>query len=170
MIEHLVLLALFTYASYRDIKTHTVSNFVWVVTVILGFLFSISKFIHYPFMIYIWTGTIIVTTLLSVGLYVARIWGGADCKALISISIITPTYPSWFTPLLGQHFPVFPLTVLENSILTASFWILYLILKRKTVKEIQKQPIPFIPFMTIGIVLTILIGDPIATIYSNTFL
>ena len=112
------------YSSYSDLKTRRVSNRVWKLM-----LLSLLGFILYEA---VQGGTSYVIRLLfsfffifslTYLLFRLKIFGGADAKALIVLSILIPVYPA--LELGGQNFPLlgvsphglFSLTVLENALL-----------------------------------------------------
>ena len=112
------------YSSYLDLKTRRVPNRVWKLM-----LLSLSGFLIYEIvnggvsfilqLVFSFFSSLLLTYLL----FRARVFGGADAKALIVIGTLVPVYPvqefyGYTFPLLG--FPpagLFALTVLENSFL-----------------------------------------------------
>jgi len=112
------------YSSYLDLKTRRVPNRVWKIMLnsLKGFLIyevvngGVSYILQLVFSFF-------SSLLLTYLLFRARVFGGADAKALIVIGTLIPVYPvlefyGYTFPLLG--FPpagLFALTVLENSFL-----------------------------------------------------
>lgn len=185
-----------SYASYSDIKTRTVSDKVWLLIGVFGFLFllyefynnpyyilalvsfgiffltaffeatektdfykgEINKFIFYPILIFgfalfffvfykfailskdwqfIKLLLIPLMILICYGLYYSRLLhGGADAKALMSISVLTPFYPTsailtlifpsfvlWSFSINNEPIELYPfaIVVLTNSVIFAIF-------------------------------------------------
>ncbi|HDM36166.1 MAG TPA: peptidase A24 [Candidatus Syntrophoarchaeum butanivorans] len=112
------------YACYSDIKWRRVTNKLWIPMIGLGVPFLIVDFIEkginsiLPALI-----SIVLVFLLVYALYYLGVFGGADAKALISISILIPFYPS--LNIFGYHLPfyglpihqIFALSVLGNGVL-----------------------------------------------------
>ena len=71
----------------------------------------------------------IVTSALSVALFYAGAFGGADAKALICISLALPSYPTHLLQPYGFVFPIFPITVFTNAVLLAALSVFYVILR-----------------------------------------
>lgn len=114
MIEYkiAVSLVILVYASYLDIKSREVDDKPWVVFSLIGVSFMV-----YEFMI---SGTVSdwflvlfsigITAPLAFILYYMGFYGGADAKALVTLSFILPVYKS---PIYLHTFA--PLTVLTNA-------------------------------------------------------
>jgi Type IV leader peptidase family./Archaeal Peptidase A24 C-terminus Type II. len=96
------------YASYSDLKTRKVDNKVWIMAVGCGLvlllfkieiycLVSIVFMILFAFLVY-YLGVF----LSNIHVLRGGIYGGADAKAIISLSILMPTWP-----FFSEYFPVF---------------------------------------------------------------
>lgn len=112
------------YASYSDVRTREVSDVVWLVMTTSGvFLASVELFTGSlnPFQVF---KSILVGGIFAFLLFILK-FGGADVKAIISISLLFPTFPLLSTfhlrlpimqvPLLD----IFVLSTLTNSLLIA---------------------------------------------------
>jgi len=128
----LVVLPVFAWAAWRDINTRRLPNRLWPPLVGLGLvLLAWEAFQLAPFgtlegqLFLIQAG---VSLLFIAPLGYAFWWiggfGGADAKALITLAVLLPTYPSYI--LSGLHLPlvetpigVFSLTILTNTVLFA---------------------------------------------------
>ncbi|MFQ6134218.1 MAG: prepilin peptidase [Nitrososphaerales archaeon] len=114
MIEYriAVSLAMLIYASYLDLKSREVDDKPWIFFSLIGVSFSIIEFMV--------SGTVSdwFLALLSIGmtgplafvLYYLGFYGGADAKALVTLSFILPVYRS---PMYLHAFT--PVTVLTNA-------------------------------------------------------
>lgn len=100
------------YSCYSDIKTRRVSNNVWLVMLAGGIffvLYDISSYgVAYLPRLFISAGFIFVFVYI---LFQLGVFGGADAKSLIVLSIILPTYPE-FT----LHKPPFPIDLFAFGI------------------------------------------------------
>ncbi len=107
------------YASYTDIKTRRAPNVLWIIMIISGGLLLLIEYLYTGFdsqVLYLVFIPIMI--LLMYILFQLRIiFGGADAKALMSLSILVPFWPSHpFTPLSESYLP-FPWVVFSNSVL-----------------------------------------------------
>ncbi|MCG2711665.1 MAG: prepilin peptidase [Candidatus Omnitrophica bacterium] len=87
------------YSCYSDIKTRRVSNNVWLVMLAGGAFFVLYDF--YLPRLFISAGFIFAFVYI---LFQFGIFGGADAKSLIVLSIILPTYPK--LQAFGYSFPL----------------------------------------------------------------
>ncbi len=120
-------MAFFFYASWSDLKKREVSNKVWAILAPLAFALTFTQFFLFaPDMLQIYAFSFIVTSAVSVTLFYAGAFGGADAKALICLSLALPTPPTnLLQPLLGIVSPLFPITVFCNAVLLAALTIFY---------------------------------------------
>jgi len=102
------------YASYTDFKFRIARDELWVIVAVTGLL--MMPFSDYSFLKVAFSFVIIIPisfSLLLLGM------GGADAKALLSISLLVPLFPHignlplWVAPV---EFP-FPLIIFTNSLL-----------------------------------------------------
>lgn len=120
----IILLGIFSLSAFKDIKEREVEDFIWILLVLLTlpvtllqiFYFSYLKIEHF---------IIALTSCFLFGLllfYFAK-FGGADAKAIWVLPIVFPTYPqTGYSPLLFYP-PIFPLSIVINSVLISSFYI-----------------------------------------------
>ena len=129
LIDYLaVILSVFflAYGSWSDFKVREVSDIVWAIFAPIALALTSSRiFLREDLLIISLISILIIATISFIGFYSGMI-GGADVKALICLGIAMPTYPSFVT---GFFYPFFPLAVLINSFLAASFICFYAILK-----------------------------------------
>jgi len=124
-------LSFLIYASWSDYKTREVSNVVWAVLAPSAFaLTSLQFFLFTPELLGIYALSFVITSVLSLALFYAGAFGGADAKALMCLSLALPSYP---THLLQQPYgfvsPLFPITVFTNAVLLASLSVFYALLR-----------------------------------------
>jgi archaeal preflagellin peptidase FlaK len=93
------------YACYSDIKKRSVTNKLWLLMIAAGIpIVTYNMFISgIPFLIR-FIFSLSFTFVLSYLFFRFNIFGGADAKCLIAISVLIPVHPS-FT-LLSYHFPI----------------------------------------------------------------
>lgn len=102
------------YSCLSDIKTRRVSNKLWLVMLALGSVFVLydiwSYGLKYLFWIFISTG---LTFAFVYVLFQLGVFGGADAKSLIALSIIFPVYPNFM--FFNSGFPLHdPLPLFEG--------------------------------------------------------
>jgi preflagellin peptidase FlaK len=114
------------YSCISDIKTRRVPNKLWVVMLALGSVFIFydiwSYGLNYLFWIIISTGLMFAFVYL---LFQLGVFGGADAKSLIVLSIIFPVYPNFiiFNSGFPLHDPLplfkgfFAFGIFENAVL-----------------------------------------------------
>jgi len=127
----LISLVFLVYASWADFKTREVSNKVWAIFAPLAFFLTA---LHYVLLtedfLYSYVLPFVVTFALSLVLFYAGGFGGADAKALICLSLALPQYPRYFLESPIGYFPlIFPLSVFINAILLASFSVIFILLR-----------------------------------------
>ncbi len=111
------------YSCYSDIKTRRVSNNVWLVMLIgtiFFVLYDISTYgVAYLPRLFISAGFIFVFVYI---LFQLGVFGGADAKSLIVLSIILPAYPklqafSYTFPLNNPLIDLFAFGIFGNAVL-----------------------------------------------------
>lgn len=124
-------LAFLTYASWSDLKNREVSNTVWVAFAPLALALTSLQFFLFPSQSwFIYVLSFGATSALSIVLFYAGAWGGADAKALICLSLALPTYPVYLPqPFLSYVIPLFPITIFCNAVLLTALSVFYVITK-----------------------------------------
>ncbi|MDI6886937.1 MAG: A24 family peptidase, partial [archaeon] len=84
------------YACYCDIKKRSVTNNLWLLMIAVGIPFaSYNLFIHrIPFLILL-TFSLLFTSALAYLFFRLHLFGGADAKSLICISLLIPAHPDF---------------------------------------------------------------------------
>lgn len=139
----LVSLIFLFYASWSDIRKREVSNKVWVIFAPLALaLTSLKFFVSSPDSLYAFVLSFVITSVLSITLFYAGAFGGADAKALICLSLALPSYPiDLLKPSFSPPSPFFPLSVFCNAVLLAALSVFYVLSrnylwKRRTGKNL----------------------------------
>jgi len=103
---------------------------VWALLAPSAFaLTSIQFFIFTPELLGIYALSFITTSALSIALFYAGAFGGADAKALMCLSLALPIYPTHLLQPYGFVSPLFPITVFTNAVLLASLSVFYALLR-----------------------------------------
>jgi len=139
----LVSLIFLAYASWSDLREREVNNKVWVIFAPLALsLTSLQFFVFSPESLYDFAVSFVITSVLSVTLFYAGAFGGADAKALICLAMALPSYPTHLLqPLFSLSLPIFPISVFCNAVLLAASSVFYVLLrnylwKRRTGKKL----------------------------------
>ena len=111
-----------SYASYTDIKTRKAANILWVIIGGIGVALLIIQALTIGFENLYYLLFIPIMIGLIYGFYQFRlIFGGADAKALMSLSILVPVYPtiSQFPILTSGMPPIMPAPwiIFSNSVI-----------------------------------------------------
>ena len=122
-------MALLGYSAYTDLWIREAPNSVWAIylpaaSAILGFKLFLS-----PQLLIMSLISIAVMVGLSLLMFFIGLFGGADCKAFMCLSVALPTYPFHFESLLSSFNPMFPLTVLYTTYFLSLSTIFYVVLK-----------------------------------------
>jgi preflagellin peptidase FlaK len=124
-----VVVPAFAWAAYRDVLTRRVPNLLWLPLLTLGacllvgdyYLVADSPFRRQWFLIRVAVSLLLVAPLGYV-FYRLGGFGGADAKAVMTLALLVPTYPTYFLPTVAlpvivAPLGVFSLTVLSNTVL-----------------------------------------------------
>jgi len=118
------------YASWSDYKTREVSNKVWAILAPSAFALTSLQFLMFaPESLQTYALSFIITSALSLVLFYAGAFGGADAKALICLSLALPSYPEHLLQLPYLVSPLFPITVFTNAVLLAALSVFYAIIR-----------------------------------------
>jgi len=114
----IVTFAFLLFASWSDLKTHEVSNKVWIFFGPLAFVLALIDSLRVTLFesLMSFGSSLIVISVLAVALFYLGFFGGADAKALICLSLAFPTYPNGIFPLLGYVLPIYVMSVFNNAI------------------------------------------------------
>ncbi|MHC1568118.1 MAG: A24 family peptidase [Candidatus Syntropharchaeia archaeon] len=115
------------YACISDLKTRRVSNMVWLIMAAGSIIFMISDLLSkgipslFPFLF-----SSAFMFVFAYAIFKAGLFGGADAKCLIVLSMTIPTYPHFSMgemefPLKIPLFPVFSFVALGNGVILSAF-------------------------------------------------
>jgi len=129
----LLVLPVFAWAAVRDIKTRRIPSNIWLPLLIVGAIaLSLDALRLAPFdtflgRLFLIQAGISLFFVAPLGYLFWRLggFGGADAKALITIAVILPTFPTYFIgtaayPLVDTPTGVFSFTVLTNTVILAA--------------------------------------------------
>lgn len=112
------------YGSYSDVKAREISDVVWLIMGVSGVFFAcIGLFTDYLSFFQLFK-SLIVGAIFAFLFYILN-FGGADIKAIISLSLLFPNYPFFYLfhlrlPLMGvPPVDIFVLSMLTNALIIA---------------------------------------------------
>ncbi len=129
----LVVIPVFAWAAWRDINTRRLPNRLWPPLVAVGVValaweaIQLSSFGTYEgrlFLVQVGVSLLFIAPL-GYAFWWLGGFGGADAKALITLAVLLPTFPSYSLgslslPLVDTPLGVFSLTVLTDTVLIAA--------------------------------------------------
>jgi len=124
MLRLLIGSCMLVYGSYSDVRTREVSDVVWLVMTVSGIIFAGVELFMGRLVLFQVFKSLLVGGISALLLYILN-FGGADIKAIISISILFPNFPSLsafhrYLPMMGvPPVDIFVLSTLTNSLLIA---------------------------------------------------
>lgn len=122
-------LAFLLYASWSDWKQREVSNKVWIAFAPLAFSLTMAQFIILAEgSLFNYLLSFAITSVMSIALFYAGAFGGADAKALMCIALALPS-PIYLVPSVRLFLPIFPFTVFSNAVLLAALTAIYALLR-----------------------------------------
>lgn len=119
-------IALLTYASWNDYISREVPDIVWIIFAPIGIVLTSLRLYINQDLILISLFSVAIIAIISLIAFYTGMFGGADAKALICIALAMPVYPIFLTKFVQ---PMFPLSVMVNSFLMASFVSVYAVLR-----------------------------------------
>jgi len=137
----LVCLSFLLYASWSDWKKREVSNWVWAVFAPVALVLTTVQYaLFVPDLLRVFVFSFVFTSALSILLFYAGAFGGADAKALICLSLALPYYPIYLLPYLMVFVsPLFPLSVFSNAVLLAALTVFYSLFRNSLWKLKTRQ-------------------------------
>ena len=128
------------YASISDIREREVSNRVWVVYGPLAIALTSFRIILFPSLFMIAIFSIILLSLFSLTIFYLGLFGGADAKALICISLANPVFPQTISSFFPSFHPFLTLAVFYNSYLFSLVMAFHAIIKN-VLWKLQGKPL-----------------------------
>jgi preflagellin peptidase FlaK len=117
---------LLIYASWNDYISREVPDIVWIIFAPIGIVLTSLRLYIYQDLILVSLFSVAIIAIISLIAFYTGMFGGADAKALICMTLAMPVYPIFLTKFIQ---PMFPLSVMVNSFLMASFVSTYAILR-----------------------------------------
>jgi archaeal preflagellin peptidase FlaK len=148
------LIIIISYAAYKDIKTKHVPNKLWnymlygaTLTAFESFYYLNKTTITYEVI------SIIATIAVAYTLFYIKAWGGADAKALTTIAVSAPMFPTWtlFSKIPALNF--YPIAVFYIACLA----VLVYTFTHKTKIPLKERKIQFLPFILVGLIVCVLL-------------
>ncbi|WP_187286416.1 A24 family peptidase [Archaeoglobus profundus] len=104
-------------------KTREIDDRIWLFMIALAIPLNVIQYIQEPFNLTFALIQFVLIFILANVMYYLLNFGGADCKALISLSIMFPIYPEIFEFTVKGF--IFALSVLTDSVIFAPLISLY---------------------------------------------
>ncbi len=120
----IIVLAFLLYACKLDLESRIVPNRVWKWMLITCLpltaleIYLLSDLLTFKAILFMLFQFAVISAL-SYAFYLLRAFGGADVKALISLSLIFPLYPELFGLPIFQKIGIFAFATLSNSVIAA---------------------------------------------------
>ncbi len=144
LIKVIVSLVFLLSASYFDYKEREVPDTVWALFIPIAASLTIYELylsgFAWPLLTKVLLSIVLSTALFLVVSYVG-LYGGADAKALISLSVLMPVLPEGFKPVLGCLAPFLPISFFNNSVILSLIAIPYVIALNLLWKIRRKSPL-----------------------------
>ncbi len=127
ILKVLVTLLILLKASVEDLKTRMIDDRLWIAMLLVAIPLDVLEYFVKPFnLIFALIQFSIIFAFANVMYYLLR-FGGADCKAIICLSVMFPTYPVLFPWVVKGV--IFTLSVLINSVIFAPLIAFYFFLR-----------------------------------------
>ncbi|HEC86618.1 MAG TPA: hypothetical protein ENI49_01945, partial [Thermoplasmatales archaeon] len=114
--------AILGYASYTDIKTRMASNALWIIMGLLGAVLLVIQYftvgIENPIQLLFIPILIVIVYVLF---YIGIIFGGADAKAIMALTILTPLWPDISDFPIHPSLMPFTWSIFSNAIILFLF-------------------------------------------------
>jgi len=138
-----VTLLCFGYAAVMDYKFREVENWVWILFGSVG----VALLLLMPFAIPIWS--ILAACVFAFPFWYFGGFGGADAKAIITLSLLMPTG-------FNDNTPYFPLVSLAFAVVLANLPVAYAVIKHQSLKKLK---IPLLVYLFAGILVSLFVGQ-----------
>jgi prepilin signal peptidase PulO-like enzyme (type II secretory pathway) len=112
-------------ASYHDIKTREIPDYISYSLITIAILFSLIKSIYFTTFSFIVQSLfgLLVFLLLSFFLYYTKQWGGGDAKLLIALGASFPVYPEFLISIFNPNLSLpYLLIFLINLVIVGSIY------------------------------------------------
>lgn len=112
------------FAALRDLKSREVEDQVWTLYGPLGLGLTVARLLYDHGSLKPVSASILLTSTIALLMFYLGLFGGADAKAFICLSLANPVWPL-SKPALGWIHPIYPLAVFYNTYLLAVTVVLY---------------------------------------------
>ncbi|MFC1507051.1 A24 family peptidase C-terminal domain-containing protein [Thermoproteota archaeon] len=113
------------YAAYTDLKAREVPDKVWIIYFPLASILLIFRILLNPEFLIVSLVSIIIIFSISFSMLYVGLFGGADFKAFICLSIALPVNPLPLLSLLPSVNPIFPVSIFYNAYFFSVSMIIY---------------------------------------------
>ena len=143
------LISVMGYAAWKDYKTGSVPNKIWLYSIFGGIL-TVIQLIYLFSLPFLAINLVFMLGAVGFAFLIFIVGsGGADSKALITLGVSAPLVPIW-SILWPMPLPF--LTFFIGSVLC-----LPLLLTKKSSEPFWKRSIRFLPFMFIGLIISVIL-------------
>lgn len=129
LIAFLLSLIILLYAAYTDLKTREVPDQVWIIYFPLALILLIFRILLDPRLLAISLISIVIIFVISFSMVYVGLFGGADFKAFMCLSIALPMNPLPSLSLLPSINPIFPVSIFYNAYFFSVSMIIYSVFK-----------------------------------------
>jgi len=117
VVKILITLFVLVKASWHDLKTREIPDNLWLIMIFTAIPLDVIQYLLEPYdLVFAVIQFVVIFVLANVMFYLLG-FGGADCKALICLALMFPTYPKLFEFTTPGF--IFALSVLTNSVIVA---------------------------------------------------
>jgi len=137
-IKILIALLFLARACLFDLKERVVPNRIWREMLLVFIPLNAVEYFLENFNLFFAISQFAFMFFLCYSLYYLRLYGGADAKAIIMISLAFPVYPTLPPfPILNKGLGVFAFSTLANSVLSAPVLIILFFLRNLLSKNLE---------------------------------
>lgn len=129
LIAFLLSLIILLYAAYTDLKIREVPNQVWIIYFPFASILLIFRILLNPELLIVTLVSIIIIFCISLSMFYVGLFGGADFKAFVCLSVALPVNPLPLLSLLPSVNPIFSLSVFYNAYFFSISMIIYSVFK-----------------------------------------
>ena len=129
LIAFLLSLIILLYAAYKDLKTREVPDQVWIIYFPLALTLLIFRILLNPELLIVSLISIVIIFFLSFLMLYIGLFGGADLKAFVCLSVALPVNPLPLLSLLPSIKSIFPLSIFYNAYFFSASMIIYAVFK-----------------------------------------
>lgn len=129
VIAFLLSIIVLLYAAYTDLKTREVPDQVWIIYFPLVSILLIFRILLNPELLIVSLMSIIIIFCISLSMLYVGLFGGADFKAFVCLSIALPVNPLPLLSLLPSVNPIFPVSIFYNAYFFSVSMIIYSVFK-----------------------------------------